>query len=141
MFVTDVRFELWARAYTPRKRYNLMSSNIVEAMNNVIKDCLELPITGVIDYIRGVLQRWFHDRRTFAGKLKSTLTTKVDVNICVKDEKARYLRVYPITYYSFLVNDEDLDGTVDLKSKTCTCREFDIDEIPFEHALACIRVR
>ncbi|KAK2647156.1 hypothetical protein Ddye_022351 [Dipteronia dyeriana] len=36
----------------------------VEAMNNAIKACRELPITGVIDYIRGVLHRWFYDRRT-----------------------------------------------------------------------------
>ncbi|KAK2643566.1 hypothetical protein Ddye_025329 [Dipteronia dyeriana] len=141
MYITDVGFERWAQAYSPRKSYNLMSSNIAEAMNNSIKACWELPITGVIDYIRRVLQRWFYDRRTSVGKLKSTLTTKADVNIGVKDEKAHYLTVYPITYYSFLVKDGDLDGTVDLASKTCTCREFDMDEIPCEHALACIRVR
>ncbi|KAK2652623.1 hypothetical protein Ddye_012479 [Dipteronia dyeriana] len=140
MYITNVGFERWARAYSPGKRYNLTSSNIAEAMNNAIKVCMELPITGVIDCIRGVLQRWFYDRRTSAGKLKSTLTTKADVNIGVKDEKARYLMVYPITYYSFLVKDEDLDGTIDLTSKTCTCREFDMDGLPCEHALACIRV-
>ncbi|KAI9186593.1 hypothetical protein LWI28_018888 [Acer negundo] len=139
MYVTDVGFERWSRAYSPRKRYGLMSSNIAEAMNNAIKDCRELPITRVIDYIRGVLHLWFHDRRTSVGKLKLTLTTKANVNIGVKGKKARYLRVYPITYYSFLVKDGDLDETVDLTSKTCTCREFDIDEIPCEHALACIR--
>ncbi|KAK3199041.1 hypothetical protein Dsin_022456 [Dipteronia sinensis] len=141
MYVTGVGFERWARAYSPRKRYNIMSSNIAESMNNAIKYCQELPITGVIDYIRGVHQNWFHDRRTSAGKLKSTLTTEADVNIGVKDEKASYLRVYPITYYSFLVNDRDLDGTVDLTSKTCTYREFGFDKISCEHALACIRVR
>ncbi|KAK2661692.1 hypothetical protein Ddye_000266 [Dipteronia dyeriana] len=141
MYITDVIFERWARAYNPRKRYNLMSSNIAKAMNNAIKACRELLITGVIDYIRGVLQRWFYDRRTSAGKLKSTLTTKADVNIGVNDEKAHYITVYSITYYSFLVKDGDLDGTVDLTSKTCTSREFDMDEIPCEHALACIRIR
>ncbi|KAK2649052.1 hypothetical protein Ddye_016541 [Dipteronia dyeriana] len=130
MYITDVGFERWARAYSPRKRYNLTSSNIAEAMNNAIKVCRELPITGVIDCIRGVLQRWFYDRRTSA-----------DVSIGVKDEKARYLMVYPITYYSFLVKDGDLDGTVDLTSKTCTCREFDMDGFPCEHALACSRLR
>ncbi|KAK3225307.1 hypothetical protein Dsin_005169 [Dipteronia sinensis] len=92
MYVTDAGFERWLRAYNRRKRYNIMLSNIAEAMNNAIKNYRELPITGVIDYSRGVLQHWFHDRRTSAGKLKSTLTTKADVNICVKDEKARYLR-------------------------------------------------
>ncbi|KAK2665776.1 hypothetical protein Ddye_004350 [Dipteronia dyeriana] len=114
MYITDFGFERWARAYRPRKRYNLTSSNIAEAMNNAIKACRELPITRVIDCIRWVLQRWFYYRRTSAGKLKSTLTTKVDVNIGVKDAKARYLTVYPIIYYSFLVKDGDLDGIVDL---------------------------
>ncbi|KAK2657899.1 hypothetical protein Ddye_010951 [Dipteronia dyeriana] len=99
IYITDVEFERCAGAYSLRKRYNLTSSNIAEDMNNAIKACRELSITGVIDYIRGVLQRWFYDRQTSAGKLKSTLTTKADVNICVKGEKARYLTVYPITYY------------------------------------------
>ncbi|KAK2646982.1 hypothetical protein Ddye_022177 [Dipteronia dyeriana] len=60
-YVTNIGIELWARAYSPRKRYNIMSTNTAEAVNNVIKECKELPITGVVDYIRGVLQHWFHD--------------------------------------------------------------------------------
>ncbi|KAK2655115.1 hypothetical protein Ddye_008167 [Dipteronia dyeriana] len=55
-YVTAVRFDRWSRAYSPRKRYNIMSTNITESMNNALKGCKELPITGVIDYIRGVLQ-------------------------------------------------------------------------------------
>ncbi|KAI9190976.1 hypothetical protein LWI28_001634 [Acer negundo] len=76
-----------------------MSTNIAEAMNNAIKECKELPITGVIDYIRRVLQSWFHDRRTTALKLTTQLTTAADVAIGVKDKKARYLWIYPITFY------------------------------------------
>ncbi|KAK0602728.1 hypothetical protein LWI29_036406 [Acer saccharum] len=68
-YVTDAGIEHWARAYNPRKRYNIMSTNIAMAMNNAIKECKELPIIVVIDYIRGVLQCWFHDRRTVALKL------------------------------------------------------------------------
>ncbi|KAK2662011.1 hypothetical protein Ddye_000585 [Dipteronia dyeriana] len=112
MYITDVRFERWAQAFSPRKRYNLMSSNIAKAMNNAIKACRELPITRVIDYIGGVLQHRFYDRQTSTGKLKLTLTTKADVNIGVKHKNARSLTVYPITYYYFLVKDGDLDGTM-----------------------------
>ncbi|TXG64865.1 hypothetical protein EZV62_011859 [Acer yangbiense] len=140
-YVTDAGIERWARAYSPRKRYNIMSTNIAEAMNNAIKECKELPITGVIDYIREVLQSWFHDRRTAALKLSTQLTTAADVAIGVKDERARYMRIYPITFYTFLVKDGDLDGNVDLTAKTCTCKEFDVDQLPCAHALACIRLR
>ncbi|TXG49460.1 hypothetical protein EZV62_025335 [Acer yangbiense] len=140
-YVTDVGIEHWARAYSPRKRYKLMSTNIAEAMNNAIKECKELLITGVIDYIRGVLQSCFHDRRTAALKLTTQLTTVADVAIGVKDKKARYMRIYPITFYMFLVKDGDLDGNVDLTAKTCTCKEFDVDQLPCAHALACIMLQ
>ncbi|KAK0580985.1 hypothetical protein LWI29_008406 [Acer saccharum] len=116
-----------------------MSTNIAEAMNNAIKECKDLPITGVIDYIREVLQSWFHDRRTSVLKLSTQLTTVGDVAIGVKDERARYMRIYLITFYTFLVKDGDLDGNVDLTAKTCTCKEFDVDQLPCAHALACIR--
>ncbi|KAK2637276.1 hypothetical protein Ddye_032068 [Dipteronia dyeriana] len=64
-----------------------------------------------------------------------------DVAIGVKDDKARYMRIYPITFYTFLVKDGGLDVHVDLIAKTCTCKEFDVDQIPCAHALGCIRLR
>ncbi|KAK3205632.1 hypothetical protein Dsin_019678 [Dipteronia sinensis] len=140
-YVTDAGIERWARAYSPRKRYNIMSTNIAESMNNAVKECKELPITGVIDYIRGVLQCWFHDRRTAALKLTTQLTTAADVAIGVKDDEARYIRIYPIIFYTFHVKDGGLDGTVDLTTKTCTSKEFDVDQLPCAHALGCIRLR
>ncbi|KAK3212353.1 hypothetical protein Dsin_017059 [Dipteronia sinensis] len=66
---------------------------------------------------RGVLQCWFHDRRTSALKLTTQLTTAADVAIGVKDDEARYMRIYPITFYTFHVKDGGLDGTVDLTTK------------------------
>ncbi|KAK2655286.1 hypothetical protein Ddye_008338 [Dipteronia dyeriana] len=140
-YVTAVRFDRWSRAYSPRKRYNILSTNIAESMNNALKGCKELPITGVIDYIRGVLQGWFYEHRTSALKLTTQLTTAAAVAIGFKDEQAQYMWVYPITFYTFLIKDRDLDGHVDLTTKTCNCREFDVDQLPCAHALACIRLR
>ncbi|KAK0606822.1 hypothetical protein LWI29_004775 [Acer saccharum] len=56
------------------------------------------------------------------------------------------MRIYPITFYTFLIKDGDLDGNVDLIAKTCTCKEFDVKEfdvnqLPCAHALTCIRLR
>ncbi|KAK2646275.1 hypothetical protein Ddye_021470 [Dipteronia dyeriana] len=41
-YVMNIGIERWARAHSPRKRYNIMSTNIAEAMNNAIKECKEL---------------------------------------------------------------------------------------------------
>src|SRR5262249_29177785 len=37
--------------------------------------------------------------------------------------------------------DGDLNATVNLNLKTCSCREFDLDQIPCAHALAVARSR
>ncbi|KAK3219260.1 hypothetical protein Dsin_013230 [Dipteronia sinensis] len=137
-YVTDAGIECWAQAYSPRNRYNIMSTNIAEAMNNAIKECKELPITGVIEYNKGILQCWFHDQQTTALKLTTQLTTAVDVAIGVQVDETRYMRIYSVTFYTFLVKDGGLDGTVDLTTKTCTCKELDINQISCAHALACI---
>ncbi|TXG67582.1 hypothetical protein EZV62_008857 [Acer yangbiense] len=105
-YVTDAGIERWARAYSPRKRYNIMSTNIAEAMNNAIKECKELPITGVIDYIREVLQSWFHDRRTAALKLSTQLTTAADVAIAYSGE------IHPVGQPSEWLVPEDIASKI-----------------------------
>ncbi|KAK2645964.1 hypothetical protein Ddye_021159 [Dipteronia dyeriana] len=77
-----------------------------------LKNCKELPITGVIDYIIGILQFWSHDRHTAALKLTTQLTTATDVAIVVKDEEARYMRIYPIIFYTFHVKDGAYSGEI-----------------------------
>ena len=43
--------------------------------------------------------------------------------------------------YEFIVKDGDLDGHVNILKKTCSCREFRLDHLPCEHALAVCRYR
>ncbi|XP_062105306.1 uncharacterized protein LOC133816962 [Humulus lupulus] len=63
-------------------------------------------------------------------------------------------RGWPITYlmefmrhtlqkcqYEITILDGDLDGDVDLRRKTCSCRRFDLTGLPCEHALAGARDR
>ncbi|TXG48510.1 hypothetical protein EZV62_024385 [Acer yangbiense] len=81
-----------------------------------------------------------HVRYIYNGTCLDTMARIRHLN-GVKDDEARYMRVYPITFYTFVVKDGDLDGHVDLTTKSCSCREFDVDQLPCAHALACIRLR
>ncbi|XP_038698032.1 uncharacterized protein LOC119995596 [Tripterygium wilfordii] len=51
------------------------------------------------------------------------------------------LNVQPISHSEYYVRDGDQDGQVDLQNKTCSCRVFDLDQLPCVHALAACRVR
>ncbi|XP_052292000.1 uncharacterized protein LOC127900805 [Citrus sinensis] len=41
--------------------------------------------------------------------------------------------------YEFIVKDGDLNDHVNILDKTCSCREFQLDQLPCEHALAVCR--
>ncbi|PWA77755.1 transposase, MuDR, MULE transposase domain protein [Artemisia annua] len=55
--------ERWSRAWCPAKRYNYMTSNSAESVNALTKGVRREPITRFMDWYRGLLQRWYCERR------------------------------------------------------------------------------
>ena len=48
--------EIWAKSHFPGKRYNIMTTNIAECMNAVLRDARSLPIVSLLESIRNLLQ-------------------------------------------------------------------------------------
>lgn len=55
-YLSDANYEKWARGHFRRRRYNIMTTNISESLNAVLKDARDLPIVPLIEYIRKMLQ-------------------------------------------------------------------------------------
>ncbi len=49
----------WARAEFSSRRYNMMTTNIAESMNALLKEARSLPVLSLLNYIRMTIQRWF----------------------------------------------------------------------------------
>ncbi|KAK2644974.1 hypothetical protein Ddye_020169, partial [Dipteronia dyeriana] len=64
----------WSRAYCPVRRYGGMTSNIVERMNNCLRYARQLPITTLVEYVRDMMQKWFHERRDAASRNTTQLS-------------------------------------------------------------------
>ncbi|XP_075101827.1 uncharacterized protein LOC142177255 [Nicotiana tabacum] len=58
--------EKWTCSCSPRRRYDMLTTNIVESMNSVLLEARELPILSMMDFIQVKLQRWFYERRNEA---------------------------------------------------------------------------
>ncbi|XP_070045095.1 uncharacterized protein [Nicotiana tomentosiformis] len=58
--------ERWARSCSPRRRYDMLTTNIVESMNSVLLEARELPILRMMDFIQVKLQCWFYEIRNEA---------------------------------------------------------------------------
>ncbi|XP_022156795.1 uncharacterized protein LOC111023629 [Momordica charantia] len=77
-YLEEVGLSRWARTHCPKRRYNMMTTNIAESMNALLKEARELPVTPLLEHVRALLQRWFWERRDEASKLTSTLTKWVE---------------------------------------------------------------
>ncbi|XP_075076702.1 uncharacterized protein LOC142163328 [Nicotiana tabacum] len=72
--------ERWARSCSPQRRYDMLTTNIVESMNSVLLEARELPILRMMDFIQVKLQHWFYERR---NKAEGTF---YDVSCWVEEE-------------------------------------------------------
>ncbi|KAK0571469.1 hypothetical protein LWI29_016537 [Acer saccharum] len=61
--LVEVGMQKFSCVHSPRKRYHMMTTNIAESMNSCLLAIRKLPITSIAEFIRDLLQRWFHDRR------------------------------------------------------------------------------
>ena len=66
--------EKWARSHFPGTRYNIMTTNIAECMNAVLRDARSLPIVSLLESIKNLIQDWFYERRNEAADTMTPIT-------------------------------------------------------------------
>ena len=56
-----------------------------------------------------------------------------------KLEYSRTCKVLTLNMYELIVKDGDLNGHVKILEKTCSCWEFQLDQLPCEHTFTVCR--
>ncbi|KAK4840353.1 hypothetical protein QYF36_006597 [Acer negundo] len=56
----------WSRVHCPQRRYRVMTTNVAECINSCLKFAQQLPLMTLAEFIRNMLQKWFHDRHAAA---------------------------------------------------------------------------
>ncbi|KAM3358591.1 hypothetical protein P3S68_021524 [Capsicum galapagoense] len=120
----------WARSFHTNRRHNMLTTNNVESMNAVLRKERQLPILRLISYIQNKLQRWLYEIKMEAQGNFHDFTCWAEVEVADKIQAALKLKVELIDATTFVVREEGVEYIVDLKSRTCQCLVFQIDEIP-----------
>ncbi|WRX34370.1 zinc finger protein [Theobroma cacao] len=97
-----------------------------------------MSITVLIEFIRDMFQRWFHERYEEAVKVTSPFSPWVAKQLSKRFNDAHRFLVKPINRVEFEVKDGKMDRLVNLSRKTCSCCEFQTDLLPCSHAIAAI---
>ncbi|KAA0060059.1 MuDRA-like transposase [Cucumis melo var. makuwa] len=80
-YLNDIGIARWSRVQCPRKRYNMMTTNIAESMNSILKEPRDLPIASFLEHVQALLHRWFWERREEGIKVTSTLTKWAEMTV------------------------------------------------------------
>ncbi|KAI9195630.1 hypothetical protein LWI28_016769 [Acer negundo] len=64
----------WSRVHCPQRRYKVMTTNVAECINSCLKFARQLPLMTLAEFIRNMLQKWFHDRHAAARSMRHRLT-------------------------------------------------------------------
>ncbi|KAM6558435.1 hypothetical protein CsatA_003574 [Cannabis sativa] len=141
-YVDNIGLEKWARPYCLGDRYNIMTNNAAESLNNVTEEFRAYPITTLVEFIRFTLQNWFANRLEKASKCVTPLATHFEEDLIKQHEDGRRRSVLRNGAQLFNVgrgadgSDFEKGGDVNLVERTCTCGMFQLLKIPCPHACA-----
>lgn len=136
-YLMGIGFPHWTRSQFEGNRYNIMTSNVAETWNSVLREAREYPILSLIEYIRAKLMSWFAARRQLQRGDDKILTPHVDDLVASNFERSGGLWVTLIGEDQYEVRDKEGNTWhVNLAEKTCSCCEFQALLIPCTHAIA-----
>ncbi|XVF47728.1 hypothetical protein PTKIN_Ptkin03bG0134200 [Pterospermum kingtungense] len=116
-----------------------MTSNVAESLNSALRNARKFLVCTVIEFIRGLIQKWFHERGEKAAERIEVLTEYVTKALMSKKAYADFMTVKAINSYEFQVLDGIRECFVNIQDRTCSCRKFQLDLLPCAHAIALIR--
>lgn len=127
----------WANAFFQGARYNHMTSNFGEMFYSWASEAHELPITQMVDVIRGKITELIYTRRTDSNQWMTRLTPSMEERLEKESLNARSLQVLLSAGSTFEVRGDSIE-VVDIDHWDCSCRGWQLTGLPCCHAIAVI---
>ncbi|KAK2658860.1 hypothetical protein Ddye_005393 [Dipteronia dyeriana] len=90
-YVNDVCPYKWSRVHYFERRYRVMTVNVTECIKSCLKFTRQLPMLTLAEFIRNMLQWWFHDLYRAAQFMHHQLTDVTYLVILKRVEKEKNL--------------------------------------------------
>ncbi|XP_075485253.1 uncharacterized protein LOC142524974 [Primulina tabacum] len=109
--------------------------NDVESINTRLREKIQLPIIALLNSLQTLTTSWFSRYRNASVASTTNFTPTVESILRERFKNGMGYQVYELSHLEFVVQSATNSDIVDLESKKCTCRDFDIDKIPCSHAI------
>lgn len=125
----------WANAFFGGARYNHMTSNFGELFYGWVSEANELPITQMVDVLRGKMMELIYTRRVDSNQWGTRLTPSMEQKLQNETSKSNSLQVLLSHGSTFEVRGESVD-LVNIDHWDCSCRGWQLTGLPCCHAIA-----
>ncbi|XP_057958959.1 uncharacterized protein LOC131151661 isoform X1 [Malania oleifera] len=125
----------WANAFFRGARYNHMTSNFGQMFYSWVSEANELPITQMVDVLRGKMMELIYTRRVDSSQWVTRLTPSKEEKLQKETSTAQSLQVLLSHGNTFEVRGETVD-VVDIDHWDCSCRGWQLTGLPCCHAIA-----
>ncbi|KAK3000646.1 hypothetical protein RJ639_020643 [Escallonia herrerae] len=129
---------LWAVAYFEGVRYGHFTLAVTELLYNWVLEGHELPIVQMMEHIRHQLTAWFNERRNVGMSLSSVLVPSAEKRILEAISDARCYQVLRANEVEFEIVSTERTNIVDIRSRVCSCRRWQLYGMPCAHAAAAL---
>ncbi|XP_010415994.1 PREDICTED: uncharacterized protein LOC104701927 [Camelina sativa] len=132
----------WPRAHFKGERYNLLTNNIAESLNHALLPARDSPIVALIEFFRKMLSRWFESRRKKVTNCRGYISVEVEKFLKKQLKESIGVQVRLASAWDCEITAKDGQKFhVSLEKRTCTCRAFQLLQIPCSHAMAAAKAR
>ena len=116
-----------------------MTMRIAENLNGILKDARDLPILWLVEELINLLQKWLasHKQQTFS--ITNELSTWAEGELHMRYNTSSTYEVETINLMEYNVKYNGVSDPVNLQTRSCTCRHFDLDHIPCSRAIVAYR--
>lgn len=136
-WVTQSEPDHWANTYFPGARYDHMTSNFGQQFYSWVSEAHELPITHMVDVLRGKMMETIYTRRVESNQWLTKLTPSKEDKLQKETAIARSFQVLHLQSSTFEVRGESAD-IVDVDRWDCTCKTWHLTGLPCCHAIAVL---
>ncbi|XP_019075492.1 uncharacterized protein LOC100247698 isoform X2 [Vitis vinifera] len=125
----------WSNAFFGGARYSHMASNFGQLFYNWVSEANDLPITQMVDVLRGKMMELIYKRRVDSSQWITKLTPSKEEKLLKDTSTARSLQVLLSHGSTFEVRGESID-IVDIDHWDCSCKDWQLSGLPCCHAIA-----
>ncbi|KAI5681454.1 hypothetical protein M9H77_02682 [Catharanthus roseus] len=148
IYLMKIDVEKWTLLHDGGYRHGIITTNISEAFNSVLKKARVLPLKALVELIFNKLVRYFHQHCEEAQNCVHPFPTRIFDKFLWIELKSRKHKVttynpqegiYIVRFPISATGTGNNVYTLQMNNKSCTCRKWQAYTLPCSHALAVCR--